>query len=66
MFSKIILTLLLIVGLSACAGTPANGASATEENTAEESGSGNLVKRCRYVKTTSSRLGDRVCKYVTE
>jgi len=66
MLPKIILTLLLIAGLSACAGTPAKEASVNKEFAAVESESGNMVKRCRYVKTTNSRLGDRVCKYVKE
>lgn len=66
MLPKIILTLLLVAGLSACAGTPAKEASGTEKSAAVESESGNMVKRCRYVKTTNSRLGDRECKYVKQ
>jgi len=63
MLSKFILTLALAGSLSACASAVTKEASTGEGSTATTSEAVEPKKVCRYQRTTSSRLGDRVCKY---
>ena len=48
--------------LAGCAGT----STQTADNGAAASEDGKPEKRCRYVKTTTSRLGQKVCEDVSE
>ena len=52
-----ILLLALAVSLGACA-------SNETQTVASADGGPKMKRECTYEKTTGSRLGDRVCKYV--